>query len=93
MSATSTLLDADIFAEVVSSDETPFEAEMARAILRLKFSEAQNERMRDLADKNNRGVLSPGERELMESFRRVGNLLALLQSRARLTLRGADPSQ
>ena len=62
---------------------------MARALLRLKFSEAQNERMRELADKANRGTLSDDERELMESFRRVGNLVALLQGRARLALRRA----
>lgn len=89
MSTASSLLDADVFAEVVGSDETEFDADMARALLRLKFSEAQNERMRELADKANRGTLSEDERERMESFRRVGNLLALLQARARLALRRA----
>jgi hypothetical protein len=47
--------------------------------------------MRELANKSNRGVLSDDERELMESFRRVGNLLALLQSRARLALHSTRP--
>jgi hypothetical protein len=41
----------------------------------------------ELADKNNRGELSPEEHERLESYRRVGNLLALLQARARLSLK------
>lgn len=93
MNAASILLDADIFSEIVASDQTRLEPEMSRAILRLKFSEAQNERMRELADKSNRGVLSEDDRQMIESFRRVGNLLALLQSNARLALRSDNSLQ
>ena len=93
MSSASPLLDADVFAEVVGSDETEFDADMARALLRLKFSEAQNDRMWELADKANRGTLSEEERGRMESFRRVGNLLALLQARARLVLQRTSRSE
>jgi hypothetical protein len=47
--------------------------------------------MRELADKGNRGTITEAENAEMESYRRVGNLLALLQAKARLSLkRSAD---
>jgi hypothetical protein len=55
--------------------------------LLLGFSEAQTTQLLELADKNNRGQLSPEEHERLESYRRVGNFLALLQARARLSLK------
>ncbi|MEX2119345.1 MAG: hypothetical protein WD847_07110 [Pirellulales bacterium] len=72
------------------STPADFDPDRARAILRLEFSEAQNERMRELADKHNRGLLSPDELQEMESFRRVGNLLALIQAKARLWLKNDE---
>ena len=84
-----TLLDSRIMAEVVEAQEGDFELDVARAIVRLHFSDAQNEQMRELANKNNRGELTEEERDKLESYRRVGNFLALLQSKARLSLKQA----
>ena len=50
-----TLLDSRIMAEVVEAQEGDFELDVARAIVRLHFLDAQNDQMRELADKNNRG--------------------------------------
>jgi hypothetical protein len=86
--SSSVVTEAEIIQEVVMSGAADFDADAARAILRLKFSESQNERMLELADKHNRGLLSADELQEMESFRRVGNLLALLQAKARLSLKG-----
>ena len=89
VSGATTLLDSRIMAEVVEAQEGDFELDVARAIVRLHFSDAQNEQMRELADKNNRGELTEEERDKLESYRRVGNFLALLQSKARLSLKHA----
>ncbi len=87
MSGATALMDSRIMAEVVESQEGDFEPDVARAIISLRFSPVQNEQMRQLADKQNRGELTEEERDQLESYRRVGNFLALLQSKARLALR------
>jgi hypothetical protein len=84
----STLLaDAGIFSEVLEDGTGSFDPDAARAVLRLKFSEGQKQRMIELADRHNRGELDAAELGELEAFRRVGNLLALLQGKARLALR------
>ncbi len=87
MSIASTTTDAEILAEVIAPDRDDMPQDVARAFLKLGFSEAQKERMRELAEKNNRGTLTEGERAVMESYRRVGNFLAIIQAKARLSLK------
>jgi hypothetical protein len=55
--------------------------------LRLGFSDEQQQRMLSLADKGNRGTLSQDEQAELDRFRRVGNFLALMHAKARLSLR------
>ena len=90
MSIASTVTDAEILAEVIAPDRDDMPQDVARSFLKLGFSEAQKERMRELADKNNRGTLTEGERAAMESYRRVGNFLAIIQAKARLSLKHQD---
>lgn len=71
---------------MINQEGGAFDPDAARALLHVGFTEVQNERMRDLADRNNRGELTNDERQEMESFRRVGNFLALIQAKARLSL-------
>ena len=70
-----------------------FSPEKAEAIVSLAFSPEDEERMRELMERNNQGPLTDTERTEMEGFRRVGTLLGILQSRARLALaeRPASP--
>ena len=82
----SPVTDAEIFAEVIGPDRPDIPPDVARSLLRLQFSEVQKERMLELADLNNRGVLSDQDRMLMESFVRVGQFIALIQAKARLSL-------
>jgi hypothetical protein len=56
--------------------------EKAEAIVSLSFSREDQDRMRELMDRNNQGSLTDSERAEMESFRRVGTLLGILQARA-----------
>lgn len=48
----------------------------------LYFSREDEDRMRELMDKNNKGAMGDEERAEMEAYRRVGNLLGMLQDRA-----------
>ncbi len=93
MGSTPVLGDIEILSDVMNCGTPDFETGAARAVLCLGFSESQKSQMSELADKHNRGQLSPAEYEQMESYRRVGNFLALLHARARLSLkRAGQPS-
>jgi len=61
--------------------------EIARQILELRFSDADQARMYELAAKNQLGDLTAAEREELDSYIDVGDVLALLQSKARLQRR------
>ncbi len=61
--------------------------EYAKAVLSVKFTPADEERMRALMERNNRGTITADERAEMESYRRVGTLLGILQAEARAYLR------
>lgn len=60
---------------------------LARFFLSLGFTEADQARMLDLAEKNQAGESSTEERQELEAYVRAGHLLAALQSKARKTLR------
>jgi hypothetical protein len=79
--------DAEILADVLKLGTPDFDADAARAVLRLGFSDEQKQRMLSLADKGNRGTLSQAEQLELDRFRRVGNFLALMHSKARLSLK------
>jgi hypothetical protein len=61
-------------------------ADAARYLLALDFDEADRERMNALAAKAQEGALSPDEAIEIDSYRHVGHLVALLQSKARRSL-------
>lgn len=66
--------------------------EAARSLLRLDFAPEDKERMRQLAAKARDGSLTDAEREAIQNYERVGNLLALMKSKARLRLKRASAS-
>lgn len=63
----------------------------ARSILDLDFKPADRKRMDELGEKAGAGTLTAQERREAESYNRVAHLLALLQSKARLSLRPRKP--
>jgi hypothetical protein len=86
--------DAEILADVLRLGTPDFDADAARAVLRLGFSDEQKNRMLSLADKGNCGTLSQAEQLELDRFRRVGNFLALMHSKARLSLKhGVQPDR
>src|SRR5437016_853214 len=66
--------------------------EGARSILRLEFAPEDKDRMHELAAKARDGSLTAAEQEEIRNYERVGNLLALMKSKARQRLKKASPS-
>lgn len=64
----------------------------ARSILRLDFDSSDKDRMRELAEGARAGSLSAAEQEEIRTYERVGNLLALMKSKARQRLKKAQSS-
>ena len=76
-----------ILTRIVQPEEGSLSFAAAKAILELDFSLTDRERMDELAEKASAGKLTPAERKDADAFNRVAHLLALLQSKARHSLR------
>ena len=83
MNASTAQLETSILERLVVSPSA------AHAIIDLKFTEDDQQRMQTLIDKNNEGTISDAEKEEMETYSRVGSFLGILQSKARLHLQQA----
>lgn len=62
----------------------------ARSLLRLQFSDEDKGRMDELADKARQGALSIAEQAEIENYERVNNLLGILKSKARRSLKESE---
>ena len=78
--------EMDIFRRVVDPDEPFLSDKAARGVLRLDFSAADKERMNELAARNREGRVSPAEDQELSNYIRVGQILGILQSKARRSL-------
>lgn len=79
--------EVTILARVLGNQRGKLPAVLARYILTLHFSDSDKTRMHDLAVRNQEGGLSPAEQEELLAFGKAGDLLAILKSKARRTLR------
>jgi hypothetical protein len=79
--------EAAIVGRVFTNGKEALAPELARHILALAFSEEDKARMTELATKNQEGAISPEEKEELFNYIKVGDLLALLQSKARKALK------
>jgi hypothetical protein len=61
--------------------------EFARYLVSLEFSSADKARMHELAVKNQAGKISPQELRELDGYVKAGDLLAILQSKARMALK------
>ncbi len=82
--------EAAIFARLWDARETGLSPELARHVLKLQFLDEDKARMHELAVKNQEGKLSPQEQEELDNFVKVGDLVAILQSKARKVLKKAS---
>jgi hypothetical protein len=76
-----------IWSRIVDPETGDLTREAARSLLRFDFNPADRRRMEELAEKASAGALTPAERKNAETYNRVAHLLALLQSKARQSLR------
>lgn len=89
MGETPTITESEILADVIVPDRGDLTAEVAQSVLRWKFTDRAVARMNDLADRNNKGTITAEERQDLEKYLRVGNLINILQAKARLSLNSA----
>ena len=87
MASPSAPTDAAILGRFVRPEENNLSPTAARAILKLEFDALDRVRMHELAVKNQEGRMSPEERAELDSYIKVGDLLAILQSKARKVLK------
>ncbi|WP_165075383.1 hypothetical protein [Paludisphaera rhizosphaerae] len=79
--------EAAIFGRILQPEEATLNAAAARAILALDFDQADKDRMRDLLTKAKKGALTTKEAAEAENYERVGHVLSLMKSKARLSLK------
>jgi uncharacterized protein YnzC (UPF0291/DUF896 family) len=65
-------------------DLTP---EAAQSILRLKFAQADIDKMNVLAALARDGTLTDSQKEEMDAYMRIGRMVAIMQSKARLAVK------
>jgi hypothetical protein len=80
-----------IFERVVDSATNALTPEVAQYLIALKFRQADLERMHALTLKRGAGYLTADEADEMEDYDRVGELLAILKSKARAALKKSTP--
>jgi hypothetical protein len=81
-----------IWGRIVKPEQANFTPELARAILKLDFDPEDHQRVDELSAKAQKGTLTPQERAELEEYIRVDLELAVLRSKARLSLKRANPS-
>jgi hypothetical protein len=65
----------------------PLTASAARALLKLQFSQRDHALMHELCKKARAGTLTPQEQAELDTFERLGCLLGILHSKARVALK------
>jgi hypothetical protein len=81
------LRDTSVLEQLAKLDVQSIGPETARKLIQFQFDVAQQDRVNALSEKAQRGALSPAEQSDLDEYIRVGNLLGMLQSRARQVLR------
>jgi hypothetical protein len=77
-----------IFSRVLEPDQATLSSAAAKAILDLDFNQADKDRMRQLLAKAKEGCLTEDEQDAINNYERVGHILSLMKSKARLSLKG-----
>jgi len=84
--------EAAIWARLMQAQgETPSPA-VAEYLLSIGFAESDRAEMQRLAERSAAGTLTDAEQTEFDSYLHVGNLLAVLQSKARVALRREPPA-
>lgn len=81
---------AAILERLIDSENDDMSPEAARSILRLDFRKQDHRRMANLQAKAGRGTLTPADEEELGEYIRAAHMLAVLQSKARHSLKRAS---
>ena len=86
--------ETEILSRVVGPENPSFTPEVARSILKLRFSDADSDRMNTLAARARQGALSEEEESQLHAYLFVGAMVDLMHSKARLSLKqsGSGPN-
>lgn len=78
--------DTDIFGRVIATN-AQISPSVARTLLAWRFPKADLAKIRKLQKKNNAGTILEAELLELESYVRVGQFVAVIQAKAKLTLK------
>jgi hypothetical protein len=84
--ATTITRETSLLERVILPADPNFPAEAAEWFLSLGFPKADLRQMKKLAAKARAGTLTSSEEQELRDFERIGSLLGLLQSKARISL-------
>jgi len=85
--STKSTTEIDIWTDVLMPDVHDMSEPEANAVLRWRFNDRAEQRMEELATRNGQGVLTEPEREELEAYVQVGQVIGILQAKARLSLK------
>jgi len=88
MNVESVVTETEIWSRTIQSGVGDLSAEAAREWLRLRMSEADAERVRELSSRANSGQLTAAEERELDNYLNFGRTLEFLKAEARLCLRG-----
>jgi hypothetical protein len=84
--------EASIWARLMETHQDDLSREAAEFLLAVDFPENDRKRMLQLADRSEAGSLTAEELAEFDGYLHVGNLLAVMKSRARLALKTKSKS-
>ena len=79
--------EAAIWARLMHAQKDELSFEAAEFLLSIDFGEGDRQRMLQLAERSEAGTLTAEERAEFDGYLHIGNLLAVMQSKARLALK------
>jgi len=79
--------EAAIWARLMEARKNELSPEAAEYLLSITFPETDRKRLEQLAERSAAGTLTDEERAEYDSYLHIGNLLAVMQSKARVALR------
>jgi hypothetical protein len=88
-----TITEAEVFRRIFEPEKPNLSRAAAQSILQLDFKPEDRARMNTLAEKARQGKLRKQEDQELETYIQVGHLLAIMQSKARQSLKKAAPER
>jgi hypothetical protein len=84
-------LEPVIWARLLETQDRDISPELARYFLSIEFTESDRERIGYLDERSSSGTLAPDEEAEYDGYLHVANVLAIMQSKARVALGEKPP--